>query len=236
MLAGVTIGDYLHALVECNACITAVSLVTYTEPPTIELRAGLSGKDFARRDHALALRQRDGLPFWDAAMLSCFDHPETPDGLLSAALFHQFMESNRKVVLRSDFLAGNAPVAVSDRSSALAFGSAIEINNQGGFHLPLLDFHCRESTENDRLVHSTCNLLFPCTTVVCRSGESYHAYGLRAIPSEQLVRFLARALLFAPIVDRAYVAHQLIERQCMLRISASASKPCCPQVKFIARP
>jgi hypothetical protein len=30
---------------------------------------------------------------------------------------------------------------------------------------------------------------------------------------------LARALLLAPIIDRAWVAHQLIERACGLRIS-----------------
>jgi hypothetical protein len=34
-----------------------------------------------------------------------------------------------------------------------------------------------------------------------------------------LLTMLAKALLFAPIIDRAWVAHQMIERACGLRIS-----------------
>src|ERR1035441_4640623 len=55
---GTPIGEYLQALVECNPCILALSLVTYYQPPSIELRAALSATDIARLDRALNLRQR----------------------------------------------------------------------------------------------------------------------------------------------------------------------------------
>jgi hypothetical protein len=46
--------------------------------------------------------------------------------------------------------------------------------------------------------------------------------GWDLLPDESLVRFLGKVLLFAPIVDRAWVAHQLIEGACALRISSRA--------------
>jgi hypothetical protein len=176
------------------------------------------------------------MPFWDAVMLSCFNQPKTAEGLLRAALFHQSLKGNWKFVPRSDVLRSGIEEVPPAMGSVLAVGSGVMINNEGDVHLPLLDFHCRETRDNDRLVASVCRLLFGGTSVVCRSGESYHAYGLATVTREELGRFLCAALLFAPIVDRAYVAHQLIEGQCALRISTAPTKPMRPEVKFIVRP
>jgi hypothetical protein len=48
--------------------------------------------------------------------------------------------------------------------------------------------------------------------------------------------FLGRALLFAPIVDRAYLAHQLLERRCALRISAVGDEKPVPRVVHVEAP
>jgi hypothetical protein len=54
---------------------------------------------------------------------------------------------------------------------------------------------------------------------IAHSGKSYHFYGSDLMEGDHLMRMLAKALLFAPIVDRAWVAHQLVEKACGLRIS-----------------
>jgi hypothetical protein len=232
---GTQIGEYLRSLVESNPCILALSVVRYCHPPSIDLRAPLSAMDVARLDRALALRKRDGMPFWDAVMLSCFNQPSTPEGLLRAALFHQSTRANQTFVPRATILASGVNGALASVDGIVAAGSAILISGETDRHLPLLDFHCKETCDHDRLVRSVCRVLFGCTTVVCRSGESYHAYGLMTVTSDELRRFLTTALLFAPIVDRAYVAHQLMEGYCALRIGAAPNKPLQPEVKFIVR-
>ena len=52
------------------------------------------------------------------------------------------------------------------------------------------------------------------------SGKSYHFYGANLLTDEDLRIFLGRALLFAPITDKTWIAHQLIEGSCALRISS----------------
>lgn len=98
--------------------------------------------------------------------------------------------------------------------------------------LPLLDFHCPETSENDTLVQQVCKELFQNAALVFSSGESYHALGLHSMDDPTFQKFLARSLLFAPIVDARYVAHQLIEGACALRLSASPVKPNQPKLKF----
>jgi hypothetical protein len=48
-------------------------------------------------------------------------------------------------------------------------------------------------------------------------------YGDAMLDDRGLTRFLARCLLFAPVIDRAWVGHQLLESACALRISAKPS-------------
>ncbi len=56
-----------------------------------------------------------------------------------------------------------------------------------------------------------------------QSGESYHFYGKGLLDDRALVRFLGQALLLAPVIDRAWIAHQLIEGASALRISKKPS-------------
>jgi len=114
----------------------------------------------------------------------------------------------------------------------LSFSSRIELAERGTKQLPLLDFHCPESAENDRLVTEVCKQLYRHTTLVFTSGESYHALGLDPLDERGFQDFLTRSLLFAPIVDARYVAHQLLEGACALRLSNSADKPNHPRLKF----
>ena len=98
--------------------------------------------------------------------------------------------------------------------------------------LPLLDFHCPESTENDHLISDVCKQLYRGAALVFSSGESYHTLGLDPLDEQGFRDFLTRSLLFAPIVDARYVAHQLIEGACALRLNSSMEKPNRPRLKF----
>jgi hypothetical protein len=72
----------------------------------------------------------------------------------------------------------------------LSFSSRIELGGQETKQLPLLDFHCHESAENDGLVSAVCKQLYRDTTLVFSSGESYHALGLDLLDEHGFRDFL----------------------------------------------
>jgi hypothetical protein len=82
-----------------------------------------------------------------------------------------------------------------------------------------LDFHCPSSAPNLELVAEALRLLDIGAGFILESGKSYHFYGRRLITDSERISFLSRALLLAPIVDRSWIAHQLLEGACGLRIS-----------------
>jgi hypothetical protein len=68
------------------------------------------------------------------------------------------------------------------------------------------------------------------TGYILESGRSYHFYGEQLLDDSQWLRFLAESLLFGPVVDRRWVAHQLIESASALRISAGPNGAPIPRV------
>ena len=85
-------------------------------------------------------------------------------------------------------------------------------------HLLLLDFHITVSEENGRL----CNAILAELNLsgnLFDSGKSYHFISDTLFKEEEFLNVLYNCLLFAPIIDRAWIAHQLIEKSCCLRIS-----------------
>jgi hypothetical protein len=82
----------------------------------------------------------------------------------------------------------------------------------------MMDFGCPPSEENLPVVRSILRRLMPEGFVVLNSGRSLHSYGLVLQPESDLLAFAGKALLFAPVVDRAYVAHRLIDAQFSLRV------------------
>lgn len=53
---------------------------------------------------------------------------------------------------------------------------------------------------------------------------------MKILTQPEFEKFLGTALLLAPIVDRAYIAHQLIEGRCALRLTPGGGKSQVPTV------
>jgi hypothetical protein len=231
--AGIPAYEYLRALTDQNSLIQSLSIIQYQHPAPLQERVHLSACDQERLEHAMALRSSTGMPFWDAVMLSCFGG-STSEAVLRSALFHQAVRKTRILVAREQILI--CALAEIASTNLVAIGSDVSLDQGQGGHLPLLDFHCPESSANDGVVLSVCRILFGCEVAIFRSGKSYHAYGLTILTQTELDQLLYRALLFAPIIDRAYVAHQLIEGGCALRLNCTVDKPIEPEFKFHLQP
>ena len=170
-------------------------------------------------------------------MLSCFGEKRDYTRLLRETTFHQSPADSIRRISRDDVLIGHLTQSSDSTPPGehLSFCSLVEITGGKRKHIPLLDFHCPETCENDKLVSEVCKQITDADVLLFSSGESYHALGLELLEEDGLRRFLTRSLLFAPIVDSRYVAHQLLEGACALRLSYSATKPTRPWLKLLAR-
>lgn len=232
---GMPTADILISLVSENETISAIFVFAYRHPPLLQQRVTLTADEKAIIEKAKALRGSSHLPFWEALMLSCFGEARDFTRLLQEATFHQSHADSLLRISREEVLASRLAELVDEQPAGyhLSFSSRIELMGEGTKQLPLLDFHCPESTENDRLVSDVCSQLYRGTALVFSSGESYHALGVDPVDEHGFRDFLTRSLLFAPIVDARYIAHQLLEGACALRLSNSVDKPSRPRLKLI---
>jgi hypothetical protein len=231
---GMPTAEVLTLLISQNEHISAIFAFTYRHPPILQERLVLNSDEDAIIAKARLLREATRLPFWEALMLTCFGERRDCTRLLEEASFHQSPGDSLIRISRDEALAGQlAELSMAQPSGHhLSFSSRIEMDGLDVANLPLLDFHCPESTENDELVSRVCKQLFRHRVLVFSSGESYHALGLYTLRETEFRDFLTRSLLFAPIVDARYVAHQLLEGACALRLSNSHEKPDRPRLKF----
>jgi hypothetical protein len=179
----------------------------------------------------LKFREASGLSFWDSILLHVSTHDRPADTFLKLAMRHNSQNLDFTEVTRADSNEATFRALISELrgDQILAISSAVKTNKQKVRHLPLIDFHCKESTINLNTVKMIVAEL-GLSGFIIKSGGSYHFYGKALVDEEMLANILARALLFAPIVDHRWVAHQMIERACGLRMSPGKQYWWCPQV------
>ena len=214
--------------------ISAVKVFDYQAPPLAQARLGQTLGESHLLEKALTIRNNYKMPFWDALLVSCFSAEETPISILEAARFHASHRSLEKEITRNEIINGklNGLVGATASNSWLALVSEIRKADASSAHLPLIDFHIPCSSQNQKTVLYILRWLLPDGFILLTSGRSYHAWGCKIIEPPQMMDFLARSLLYCPIVDRAYIAHQLIEGRSALRISACGVDKPAPRVIF----
>lgn len=156
-----------------------------------------------------------GMSFWDGIMLSTFNNPNFSVRLLQQALRH-----NTHPLLTFVSKGGlsewlNEPNRLID---SIALCSKVVMTNAEEMHLPLIDFHIPVSEINVKIVKSVCGILGLDAGWILNSGESYHFIGSKPICYSDLERLLYKALMYTPIIDKAWISHQLREGSCSLRI------------------
>lgn len=196
----------------------------------LQERIGGGRRSAALVERALRARDRCGVPFWDLLLLKAGRSPDARH-VVEAAGYHL---SNRSVgtevcaheLSREGVLADCGGLK---RGQMLVAFSDVRMSEGVTLHIPMLDFHCRPSPTNLRLVAAVVRSLGGSGYVVL-SGRSYHYWGRRLLTDSGLIEFLGSALLYSPVTDRRWIAHQLIERRCALRISARSRNGPLPQV------
>lgn len=170
-----------------------------------------SERDEKLYQQALLLRKNYSIPFWSAIMTSMVSSGYISENSLSHVSLHNVNISLMKVN-SSNF----QHISITDE---MGINSCVRLSNGLEMHIPMLDFRVEYSDKNTLLVRKVCSKLIEEDSgyLLC-SGKSYHYIGNCLLDYKDLVKFLGKALLYSPIVDDTWIAHQLIEGSCTLRL------------------
>lgn len=232
-LLGVDASRALAVLLSSFADVDEVYIADCRPLPPLQARRMLNATERAIVERAVELRKSTGLAFWDAVLLEL---SVTPDAipLLDEVSRHVTFRGKERPLSWAAAVSNGLEQACAQFTAtgeaSLVFLSEMKCRDGSKRHLPMIDFHAARSVPNERVVTSVAKRLFPEGAILLESGESYHAYSTRLVSETDFRCFLGRALLFAPIVDRTYIAHQLIEGRCALRLTAGGSKSQVPTV------
>lgn len=205
--------DVLKAIIKTDETIEAFSFHTFPEQSLVQDRiSNWSVKEQTMFDFAIGFREKYRLPFWDSLMLGSFNNENYSEKLLDIALHHNEIKDLTFVPI-TDFT--NYVGTINNKR--LAVNSQVKMKDGSIKHLPLLDFHIPVSELNQNIVYKVCANL-NLKGYILNSGESYHYIGLTPVEWDNLYMILSKALLFCPIIDRAWVSHQLQEKSCSLRV------------------
>jgi hypothetical protein len=218
---------FIQGLLEANSDI---ELVVLPVPHRVQTRLKDSARAAPLLDIAREARHQHGLSFWESLITATVKlGPQFPEELIDAALYHQDVaKSGRRFQLPASQLTTERIEAIS----ALAGPRDIlMIRSQvGDRFIPMVDLSLPSEIEDGADVVRRLFSQLGVPGYLLRSGRSYHFYGERLLDQSENYRFLGTALLLAPLVDQRWIAHQLIEGQGALRISAGYEKQHFPYV------
>jgi hypothetical protein len=207
--------------------LATATIASYSHLPIIQERIEPSEAETKIIQEALKLRQSIHLPFWDCVMLAISKSADPMDTLLDTASTHASLRETDIQLNRDSIAGGSIGSHIKENSKKLretCIVSEVIMSDGSLRHIPMMDFHSAPTKEGRIAATAVCKQIFPNGALLLESGESFHAYGLELMTTSDFFKFLGHSLLYTPIIDRAYIAHQLIEKRCALRVSG-ASKP-----------
>jgi hypothetical protein len=220
--------DILPQLIDQIGNIDSINLVTLnTNPQTDRVVDRPEVKPLVA--DALNIRREYKVPFWEAILLVARrDNGEALDLVLDAAIHHQPMSGAAgRVALTTQDLTTERLREMTDKAGddqTVALSSRVSLGGSASHaHLQMVDFRIRPSAENEDLAVGIMSRV-GADGIILNSGNSYHFYGSALLRSDaELSSFLGKVSLFAPFIDQRWVAHQMIEGACALRISKGKS-------------
>jgi hypothetical protein len=206
--------DVVKLVIKRNSDLDALNLVPISSSFFVQSVL----KDGVAQDQvnvALTIRDKHKFPFWDALCSVLIDNDRYSKSLLSKVLHHNNNDTLLSV-LPNDFfeVAKNL-----EAGKQYAISSRVTMADGRICHIPMIDFHCNVNQSNEQLVADVISEINVGPGFVLNSGRSYHFIGSTLIEEADLSAFMGRLIMFNPIIDKAWVAHQLIEGYCALRIT-----------------
>lgn len=206
--------DVIIELVRDNSSIKACRFFSFSTSTKLQDR--FQQIDTLKSDlitKAQELKKKDGKRFW-CALLSIFVQEKIHDKELLSEVFYHQANRDFEYVDRNgldEFLA-------RAKTSPYAINSKVLMIDGSSRHIPLLDFKVPSKQGHDKLV-ADCIKSMGLSGYMLDSGKSYHFIGNNLVSESELINLLAKFVLLDPISDKAWAAHQIIERSASLRVN-----------------
>ena len=216
----------LTHLVGSHAEIEQVHLARFESVVPLRERARFSPSDLVILGRARRSSRRSSTPFPESLLGSVIQEEKVPDSLLNAVLFHRSVGPAKfgvkaeelTTTMLHEMAKGLGPGAM------LTMCSEVRLKGDEVKHVPMLDFSCPRSARNLSVVSKISDLLNIGPSFVVETENSYHCYGSQLLTWAEYCKVLSRATLLSPVVDRIWVAHQIVDSCAALRITSHASQ------------
>jgi hypothetical protein len=205
--------DVIKEIITENEVISQLTFSRYPEQTLIQNTMDVAEEDLDLISSALEIRRKYSLPFWDSLMLSSFDRDNVSIEILSRALHHN---ANVEKIKTKD-ISKIEKIINENENEKMSINSEVELKDGSVKHLFMLDFHLFPSENNLKIIVKILTVL-NLHGYLLISGESYHFISKDLYESDAIIDLLSKSLFFSPIVDRAWIAHQLLERSCSIRV------------------
>jgi hypothetical protein len=214
--------DVVRELLRKNSDIVAISTRRVHQAPLFQERLP-NGVGTNVISKALEIRKSTGLSFMDGLNLALIQLGVDDEAIVANIAFQNANEE-RTWTPSEAILSNGFDRTPSDSPLAMhVLSSAVRLSDGSIKHLALMDFHIPASPVAQRLVRNVCRHLGRGGWLL-ESGRSYHYYDESILSVQNMYSFLGRGLMFAPITDRGWIAHQIVDGECCLRTSSHPSK------------
>lgn len=226
----------LFDLADSFPTIDSFSFIEYAPPPLIQDRnACISHKLL---EETLELRCETGLPFWDCLMSKSLSTQTDFSFVAEEALFRN-SAYGKTIFIQREKLRDELPKLCSesnDSNFAMAVCSKVKLVDGSYAQIPLFDLQCRPEHCDLSIVHTTAERILDGSYYIVSSGKSFHLYFRELLDEVSWRNTMYRSLLLHPIIDTRYIAHQLLDGECKLRLTPASYKATQPVVlEFVER-
>lgn len=211
--------DILEIFLNEHPGVQSLTFCSYPKQVLIQNELALTGATSHFVNSALKIREKYRLPFWDSLMLSFFDKKDVPEELLKRALLHN-KNINKQRISNINIIRN---LIDNNQCDNISLNSEIILKNGDIKHFFLIDFHVSQSENNLDTISKVIRLL-QLTGYILDSGQSYHFISDRFYVFDEMLDLLAKSLLYSPLIDRAWIAHQIMERSCSIRVGEKNSQ------------
>lgn len=212
--------EWLESFLARNTTVESLELYLYSKPVGLQERVVLDSEEEAVIQSAKLLKAETGRGFWDSLLGEAHKSGLQSSRIARECLFHQGPGAHLRTVKRTELTGPEFFGSLGAQASSGRIGMSSRTASTEGrhLHIPMIDFACPPLREDESFLHCVCEQLFSTGYTLVPSGGSYHALGTSLVSEDGRIDFLARCLLFAPLVDSRYVAHQLMQPFSTLRV------------------
>jgi hypothetical protein len=207
--------EVVSQILKLNADIEELNFVELRNSEAVQntIRNSIAEKEQINK--ALEIRNEHHFSFWDSLCSTFVNNNNYSKVLLSNVFHHNY---NKTEIPISRRLFPNIHKKLEhDKNYAII--SRVLCKDKQIFHIPFIDFHCSSNEKNTMLATDIIHILKLGPGYLLDSGKSFHFIGKKLINESELTSYLGKLLMYNPIIDKSWIAHQLIEKTCALRIA-----------------